>query len=144
MPSFFRRRARPDEPASAPPPPAESSTPPQDPTLAHAWFCERLPLLRAEADRYGWRPELEAQVRAVQDGRPATEALAALLLDDSGAVRGSGELPLRDVWDSRPIGQRFHCPRALCPPRGRDQDAREPWCHLDDRPLQATTYRLDP
>ncbi|MFI9532012.1 hypothetical protein ACIG56_02110 [Nocardia fusca] len=144
MPSFFRRRARQNEAAPAPSQPPESSAPPQDPTLAHAWFCERLPHLRAEADMYGWRRELEAQVTAVRDGRPADEALSALLLDSSGTVRGTEEVPLRDVWDPNPIGQRFHCPRVLCPPRGRGQDAREPWCHLEDRPLQPTTYRLDP
>ncbi|WP_157105921.1 hypothetical protein [Nocardia sienata] len=144
MPSFFRRRTRPNEPAPAPPQPPDSGTPPQDPALAQAWLCERLPLLRAKAERYGWRRELEAQVTAVRDGRPVHEALAALLLDSSATVRGLGEVPLRDVWDPRPVGQLFHCPRGVCPPRGRDQDAHEPYCHLEDRPLQSTTYRLDP
>lgn len=110
---------------------------------AHAWFCERLPLLRAEADQHGWLRELEAQVTAVQEGQPVAEALKALLLSGPGTVRGPSEGPLRDVWDPVPIGQRFHCPRAVCPPRGRNQDASEPWCHLDDRPLRPTTYRLD-
>ncbi|MFJ9664996.1 hypothetical protein ACIRPP_10310 [Streptomyces sp. NPDC101219] len=143
MPPLFRRRSRRGTPPAAPPPPYDLSAPPEDPALAHAWFCERLPLLRSEADRYGWRTELEAQVTAVQDGRPAPEALAALLLYETGTPRGPGEMPLHEVWDASPVGQRFHCPRAMCPPRGRGEDAREPWCHLDDRPLHPTTHRLD-
>jgi hypothetical protein len=102
-----------------------------------------LPLLRAEADRHGWRRELEAQVTAVREGQPAEEALEALLLSTPGTARGPGEVPLRDVWEPAPIGQRFHCPRAICPARGRRQDASEPWCHIDDQPLRPTTYRLD-
>ncbi|NUP25598.1 MAG: hypothetical protein HOQ36_02940 [Nocardia sp.] len=144
MPWFsFRRRDRRGEPAPAPPQPAESIAPPEDPALAHAWFCERLPNLRAAADEYGWRRELEAQVAAVRDGRPATEALAALRLNTSGTVRGLGELPLRDVWDPRPIGERFQCPRFQCPPRSRGRDGHEPRCHLEDRQCLPTIYRLD-
>lgn len=144
MSRIFRRRARRSEPAATPQPP-DLGTPPEDPALAHAWFCERLPLLRAEADRHGWRRELETEVTAVrEEGRPATEALDALLLSASGTTRGPGEVPLQGLWDPAPIGQRFHCPRGTCPPRGRAQDASEPWCHLDDQPLRPTTYRLDP
>ena len=111
--------------------------------LAHAWFCAHLPLLRAEADRHGWRPELEAQVTAIREGQPATEALDALLLTRQGTVRGTEEVPLQGLWDQAPIVQRFHCPRAVCPPRGRARDATEPWCNLDDQPLHPTTHRLD-
>ncbi len=80
---------------------------------------------------------------AVREGRPVAEALDALLLSDQGTLRHADEVPLRDVWDRAPIGQRFHCPRSTCPPRARAEDAGEPWCHLDDRPLRATTHRLD-
>lgn len=66
-----------------------------------------------------------------------------LLLSASGTLRGPGEVPLRDVWEQAPIGQRFHCPSAVCPPRGRLQDASEPWCHIGDQPLRPTTYGLD-
>ncbi|UED87582.1 hypothetical protein [Streptomyces profundus] len=146
MSPIFRRRPRRAEPTAPPPSPPGTGpgTPPKDPALAHAWFCERLPQLRAQADLHGWRRELEARVTAVREGRPVAEALDALLLSDQGTLRHAGEVPLREAWDRAPIGQRFHCPRSACPPRARAEDASEPWCHLDDQPLRATTYRLDP
>lgn len=130
--SFFRRGKQPE------PPPR-----PEKGALAHAWFCDRLPGLRAQADRLGWRRELEAEVEAVKDGRPATEAMRNLMLDDV-TVRGDGAAGLRELWDPAPIGQRFSCPRFICPERGRGQDATEPWCNLDDRPMTPSTHRLGP
>ncbi|MFD4668090.1 hypothetical protein ACFWNN_00065 [Lentzea sp. NPDC058450] len=134
MPSFFRRGRQEPEP---PPRPAEAA-------LAVAWFCDRLPALRARADRLGWRRELEAEVEAVKDGRPAREAMHNLMLDDFGTDRGDGAAGLQALWDPAPIGQRFACPRHACPDRGRGADASEPWCHLDDRPMTPSTHRLDP
>ena len=141
MPSLFRRakRTKP-EPAAA-----EPARPDED---ALAWFCHRLPALRTQADRLGWRRELETEVRAVREGRPATEALRNLMLDDipgdQAPVRGDGGAGLQELWDPSPIGQRFTCPRFICPARGRGADATEPWCNLEDRPMNPSTHRLGP
>jgi hypothetical protein len=131
MPSLFRRGRQPE-----PPPPADEGA------LALAWFCDRLPGLRAQADRIGWRRELEAEVQAVKDGRPAAEAMHNLLLDDPATNRGDGAAGLQELWDPAPIGQRFSCPRFICPERGRGEDAAEPWCNLDDQPMNPSTHQL--
>lgn len=133
MPSFFRRGKQP-EPVPRP----------DDGALAVAWFCDRLPNLRARADKMGWRRELEAEVEAVKAGRPAAEALHNLMLDDYGAERGDGAAGLQALWDPAPIGQRFSCPRFSCPDRGRGKDAGEPWCNLGDQPMNPSTHRLGP
>jgi hypothetical protein len=135
MPSLFRRAKR----SKPEPAPAEPARPDE---AALAWFCRRLPTLRTQADRLGWRRELEIEVQAVREGRPAAEALRNLMLDDQASVRGDNGAGLQELWDPAPIGQRFTCPRFVCPARGRDADATEPWCHMEDRPMNPSTHRL--
>jgi hypothetical protein len=79
-------------------------------------------------------------VAAVREGRPATDALRALLLDRF-EVRSAYPPALDGMWDSAPVAQRYACPRSVCSPRSRGENAAEPWCHLDDQPLRPTTYR---
>ncbi|MGI5499747.1 hypothetical protein [Lentzea sp. CA-135723] len=134
MPSFFRRGKQEPEPPARP----------DEAALAVAWFCDRLPSLRATADQMGWRRELEAEVEAVKDGRPAHEAMHNLMLDLGTDYRGDGAAGLQAWWEAAPIGQRFTCPRFACPGQGRGADASEPWCNLDDRPMTPSVQRLDP
>ncbi|MFJ5114645.1 hypothetical protein ACIQAD_28825 [Streptomyces sp. NPDC088551] len=99
------------------------------------WLCANLPELRSKADRFGWRTELERQLTEVRAGKAATEALRELRLRRDG-TRGSG-LPADGTWQERPVVERFLCPHGRCPARGRNADATEPRCHLENAPMAA-------
>ncbi|MFD7315098.1 hypothetical protein [Streptomyces sp. NPDC059883] len=106
-----------------------------DERAALQWLCANLPGLRSKADSFGWRSELERELTEVRAGKAATEALRELRLRRDG-TRGSG-LPADDTWQERPAVERFRCPRGRCPARGRNADATEPRCHIENAPMAA-------
>ncbi|WP_460343317.1 hypothetical protein [Actinoallomurus acanthiterrae] len=139
---LFRRRSRPSQTraASAPTPASSASVSTRTPAQAQSAFCAQLPTLRAQAERMGWRRELEDEVDAIRQGRSALESFRNLMLDDTGTRRGDTPLSFADVWDSTPTDVGYQCPRGVCPIRDRNEDATEPWCHIEDQPMRPVAF----
>lgn len=106
--------------------------PPNEEALARARFCADLAERRRKADAFEWRDELEREVDAVRRGRPVADALHNLDLGPGEPVRGPGEPAMVGTWENAPRVQWFLCPAGSCAGRGREPDASEPRCHLEN------------
>jgi hypothetical protein len=116
-----------------------------DDHLMLVWLCTQLPDLRADADRDGWTPRLDAAIAALRSGVPATQVCRRLglavdvvalraRLDDR--IRGTGPATLGDLRLTPVIpGGDYTCPHGSCERRARpDRYGHEPVC-VDGTPM---------
>jgi hypothetical protein len=114
-----------------------------------AWLCTHLPDLRADADRDGWAPRLDAAVTALRNGVPATEVcrrlglaidIVALRARLGEPARGTGPSTLGDLRLA-PVNavSDYTCPHGSCQRHARpDRHGHEPVC-VDGTPMLPST-----
>ncbi len=109
------------------------------------WLCTQMPDLRADADRGGWTPRLDAAVAALRSGIPPTQVcrrlgltvdVAALRAGVGGPARGAGPATIGDLRIAPvPTSGDYTCPHGSCDRRGRpDRRGHEPVC-VDGTPM---------
>ncbi|MGN9909313.1 hypothetical protein ACTMTJ_17350 [Phytohabitans sp. LJ34] len=120
-----------------------------DAPTVRAWWCERMPVFAAAADRFGWAGRLDAAAADIANGTPIADAIAAhrLPLDPADAVEDEDVETMKgaDPTDLSALGVpgfvvrgSYRCPATPACGRAATADpdtGRAPRCWVTDRQM---------